>query len=310
MNPTEKEMPTFEVVYAFTSKTTEYFIQKHARWIPREQKEEIMQDAYLRAAEAYKKLDPEKGWKSFIQLHCRGAVLDYLKLGNGSIEDGTASEDVFDGLQYRVNIQSETDGRYLQVEEIAALSGIYTDPDESDRTLNINWDLLSRMAGIDDDLHIVAKRLLGFTQEEIAYQFSLAPGCKISRERVGQRSYEFFARLENPRLGLNAWVNQCIFALGISDFYSDRKKDHRIGWNLSPLNLRDEESFKIAKSKPQLALFDFSTHLEQASELKSNLKVRPIRGDSPSEGSNASQLDFLEDSDVDPECVYSQRFAM
>lgn len=253
---TTNEMPTFEVVYAYAEKTTDYFIQKIAKWLPREHKEEIKQDAFLRAAEAYKKFDPDKGWRSFIQLHCRGAVLDYLKLGSGNIEDGFVSDEANDGLKHRVNLLSDDGASYLSTDEVLGLNGVFTDSCEHRPSLNIRWDLVSRMASFDDDLHIVAKVLVGFTQDEIADQYRLAPHAHISRERVSQRFYEFFDRLDNGYGRFDAWLNQCIYALGLSEYYHEADKDHGVGWSLRSINLRDPMSFRKAKTQSQLSLFD------------------------------------------------------
>lgn len=249
--------PDFNEVYAYAKKSVDHFIRKHAFKIPNELKEEIVQNAMMRVWEAYKKLDAERGWKSFIQLHCRGAVLDFIKMG--SFEDGFTGTSEPGDLQTRVEIASnENKGSLLNVDDTAALFGIFAKTDATEGDITPNWNLLNRMAGKDEGLAIVSKVLLGFSQEDIACQMSTDIGGSVSRERVSQRIYEYFELLDAPCNIGDPWIEQSIFALGLSAKFSMPGRDNGIGWNLMPFNLQDQDSFKHAREFYEPSLFNFA----------------------------------------------------
>src|ERR1700747_3167675 len=76
-------MPSIETVCEYAKPNIWKFISKYADDFPHEQKEEIVQEVYIRLIKAYPGIDPSKGWKSFVYNHCRGGVMDYAKAGNG-----------------------------------------------------------------------------------------------------------------------------------------------------------------------------------------------------------------------------------
>lgn len=246
---------SFEEVYAYAKKSVDYFIAKHAYDFPFDQKEEISQNAMLRVWKAYQDINPEIGWKSFVQLHCRGAVLDYIKLG--SFEDGFSRATEHDHLSQRITIES-SDGDTLSVEETAALFGVYFDHHRIEKAFEPQWPLLSRLAGFDEDLHIVAKVLLGFTQEEIADQFGHGQGFSISRERISQKIREFFSRLDSPEFYNDRFTTQAIFALGMGQMFNQPDVDNGFGWDLPVIEIENIESFKRAQTIYSPTLFDFS----------------------------------------------------
>lgn len=249
--------PEFKTVYDYATKSVEHYIRKYASHLPLEQKQEIAQDAALRAWESYQNLDASKGWKSYIQLHCRGAVLDYLKGGNGNIEDGLVSDPDKDGLKTRVEVRSEKEeGGILSVEETAAMFGIHSLGEAGEQLFSPNWDLLSRMSGKDENLAIVAKVLAGFTQDQISLQLGMALGFSISRERISQRMYEFFEELDAPENIGGRWISQCIFALGLCSYYHMKEDDNGLGWDLEAFDLQDPESFLKARRHYTPTFFD------------------------------------------------------
>ena len=248
-----KIKPSIEVVYAYAVKSTEYHIRENANNLSEEQKEDVKQEAMIRVLEAYDRLDPEKGWKAFIAKHCWGAVLDFLK--GGSFEDGLGGISVNeDALKFRVEIKNE-DNEVISVENTAAIFGFFTDPSIEERFAP-NWDLLSKMAGRDESLMIVAKLLLGFTQEEIAEQRGDDLVDTKSRERVSQIVQELFAKMDSPYFLHDRWINQCIFALGLSKVFNMPEHDNGEGHELPSFNLSDPDSFTKARRWIQPSLFD------------------------------------------------------
>jgi RNA polymerase sigma factor (sigma-70 family) len=254
-----EQKPDFNEVYKYAMESVSYNIRKIAAHLPNDQKEEIQQEAAIRVWKAYKVLDIAKGWKSFIQRHTKGTVQDYLKLGHGNIEDGFVSNEAMDGLKFRVDnlsIFSDSD-ESDSVENVLALNGVHSESQNQEEKIKPNWDLLSRMAGNDEDLHIVCKMLLGYSQRQIAEQYSQSKKGKISRERISQRIREFFGRLDNCEFYHDEWKRQCIFALGLSSYYNTREFDNRQGWNLKAFNLCSPDSFQEMETKAQGCFFDF-----------------------------------------------------
>lgn len=265
------ELPQLEIVLDYAKKTVGHFIHQFAKKLPNELKEEIEQDAYLRTYQAFKKFNANQGWKSFVQLHCRGAVLDYIKLGRGSLESSLKNERTF-GFNTRIELFKNTDDDSIaSCEDTAGAFGIYFDPDMTDEKFSPKWELLEKMAPAEmtnagelaEGLHIVSKVLLGFTQEQIAEQLADERGKTISRERVSQRVYEFFDELDSPMNLTEPWVNQCIYALGLSAHYHMKEHDNGIGWDMKSFDLRSEDSFRQArkwykgkKVGEQLSLFE------------------------------------------------------
>lgn len=253
----QTEHPSFEDVFAYAQRQVDKFIRKFAFSLPEEQREDIAQSAMMRVWEAYKKLDASRGWKSYIQTHCRGAVLDFIKGGNGFIESGSVSDPEHDGLKTRVEIHSDdSDDSVLSVDETAGIFGVFDQSGIDENRIKPDWQLLSRMSGVDENLHIVSKVLLGFSQEEIADQIGTDLGTTLSRERVSQRLYEFFNKLDDPALVNDAWINQCIFALGLCSYYHMPEEDNGQGWDKMSFDLQDPMSFKLARRYYNPTLFD------------------------------------------------------
>lgn len=253
----KKDKPSFDEVYAYAMDSVGYNIRKIASHLPNDQKEEIQQEAAIRVWKAYQILDVNQGWKSFIQWHTKGAVQDYLKLGHGNIEDGFVSNEAMDGLKYRVsNSVFEDDSDMDCVDQTLALNGVHSESQMVEEKFKPKWELLSRMAADDDDLHIVCKMLLGYSQRQISEQYIKAKKGSISRERVSQRIYEFFDKLDSCENFNDKWSAQCIYALGLSDYYKEKDIDNGLGWNLKAFNLCSEDSFKAVKSELQISFSD------------------------------------------------------
>jgi RNA polymerase sigma factor (sigma-70 family) len=269
--------PSVEEVLAYAAKQADKFLKDHATHLPPEQKEEIRQEALIRVANAYTDLDPERGWKSFVQNHSRGAVLDYLRDGTGfkeskwddyaQAEAATAEQDEAEEsdtapdalesptikacgttprgarrfrqrLNHRVSVVNSDDGHPLDVEEVAGIYGIHSAMEESD-LFRPNWDLVARMAAVDPEIHLVAKILRGFTQTE------LAPGFAVTREMLSQRIRTFFKKLDDPHFYHSPWIAQTIYAFGLSAKYHMDPVDNGSGWENDPVDLDSAKSLEL-----------------------------------------------------------------
>lgn len=282
--------PDFKDVYAYAQKSAQHFIRKIARHLSEAQQEEISQDAMLRVWQAYKDLDVSKGWKSFMQFHCRGACLDYIKAGRSDIEaeltandpkdkskleretvvykykhttvnaDGLRSKEVkisrdqIKAVQTNQRIKAkrveiigndEDSGEILSIDDTCALLGITENGFELNQNLfSPNWELLGRLVADDENLHIIAKILLGFSQEQIAEQFGTSLGSTISRERISQRLYETFSKFDSIENLNSITVKQSIYALGLCKYYHEPEIDQGIGWDKECFDLSHPDSFK------------------------------------------------------------------
>jgi RNA polymerase sigma factor (sigma-70 family) len=254
--------PSFAEVFAYSEKQVEHYIRKFARHLPFEQKEEIAQNAAIRTWKAYEKLEADKGWRSFMQTHAMGAVKDYLKLGNGNIEDGVVSDDALDGLKTRVEIFTKDGTAIENVEVIAGMFGIHSESELDEESFKPNWDLLSRMCGLDEDLHILCKVLLGFTQEEIAEQMGSDISEARSRERISQRVIYLINKFDSPEFLNNPWINQTIFALGLCSHYLMPELDNGRGWDEKAFNLADINSFRNVQQHYRPSFFDLGIFSE------------------------------------------------
>jgi hypothetical protein len=108
----------------------------------------------------------------------------------------------------------------------------------------------------DEDLAIIAKLLLGFSQEQIARQLGSNIKEERSRERVSQRIYEFFSKLDNITHLLSPWINQCIYALGLSKYYHQKETDNGLGWEYKYFDLADEDYFRNVRAHYTPSFFD------------------------------------------------------
>lgn len=207
-------------------------IAKIASSIPEEQKDEIKQDARLRVWKAYDRIDPEKGWKSFVQRHCQGAVLDYLRWGKGFTESHLAEpeEELKPWrLKQRLNFIND-EGQKATVDEMLAFLGHYEEQDDP-MDESPNWDLIARMASQDQDIHLVAKLMIGFTHEEVSEMW------KVSRERITQKLAEFCYKLDAPEYTGSRWIAQTIFAFGLCAKFHQPVIDLGFGWEYDKVDL-------------------------------------------------------------------------
>jgi DNA-directed RNA polymerase specialized sigma24 family protein len=258
----ESNKPKLEEVLRYAQGNIRKFLGQFAADLPSEMHEEIMQTANLRIIEAYRRLEADLGWKSFVHNHARGAVLDYLKFGKG-FEEGRwrlkLSEDggvpYVEKLRERVSFSSEDQEHDVDV--IAGINGVADFIDESQ--VKINWALLSRLARIDDATHAFAMWLRGFEAAEIG----IALG--VCSARVGQLLRRFVEKLNDPNsysYEEEPYINQTIFALGLSKHFGLPVEDESlrmgfsIGWEQVPVDLDSLKPKYQDLKEDQLGLFD------------------------------------------------------
>lgn len=276
--------PSLDEVIRYAIKQVQKSIRDRAAHLPKEQAEEIAQEALIRCANAYGSLDPERGWKAFVQTHCLGACLDYLRDGNGfkenrwddKPEEPDPEPPVTDEehqereapppaavqaknagrfrprrLHRRVSVVNE-DSQALDVEEVAGIAGVFSLQEGDDLDLRPRWELVARMASVDREILLVAKILRGFTQTELADDM----GC--TREMLSQRIRSFFSRLDSPEFYHSRWVRATIYAFGLEDRYHvpQKERGHQgVGFDLRPLDLDARESLSLMTLMKQESLF-------------------------------------------------------
>ncbi len=251
--------PSIDEVLQYTKSNVRKIISDKASMLPKEQREEIEQEAYFRIIKKYPEIEPE-GWKSLVYNHCRGAVLDYIKQGTGFEEDrkslqnndieGASPGKIFD----RMSMQN-SDNEDLSVDQIVGQQGIFNQFDMD--KVEINWELVSRLASQDECLHAFAKSLRGITLDQIAPVF----GVKIAR--AGQMVQAFIDRFDDTEYAACPWFKQCCLALGISELLGLPKIDQsnilgfNIGWNLPPVDIDSIEPCKwIKENNSQMSFVD------------------------------------------------------
>lgn len=249
--------PSIEEVLQYAQPLILKFIGQFACDLPEEHKEEIVQTANLRLLQAYTVLDVTKGWKSFVYNHSKGAVLDYLKFGAGfqeskwSIAKTENHESKYvSKIRERISL-SNRDDETFELDQVLGANGIFSEL-EIDK-MEIRWELVARMARIDQCIHAMALHLLGNGIEEIA------PGFDKCRSRIGQLIQAFVDRFDEPLWAASPWFLQMCYAfglckaLGIPDVdQSTIAGNGSCGWDLEPIDL---ESLPELPDEPeQLAL--------------------------------------------------------
>lgn len=293
----ECEKPSLETIIEYAEQTISYHMRRMAWSLPEEHQEEIRQNAFLRVINAYQHLDEQKKWKAFVQTHCKGAILDYVRGGDGFEETGWAASDDAavepapgSRLRHRVEIATDEDGDALEVGEVAGIFGVFSEIDSIE--FKPNWDLLSRMAGVDFDLHLIAKLLLGFDQTEIAERYEKG----ITRERLSQKVDEFFARLDSPEFIGNRWIEQTIYALGLCEYYHIPNTDNGQGWNYQAFNLNDPDSFEQAREFYHPSLTGVRDERLKRSDIYGRYKVTPRSESADEHSDRVEQFSFELDS--------------
>lgn len=236
--------PSWTEVSEHVTKTIGFVIGTRGKELPIDQKEDISQEALLRCWKAYENIDGDRGWKSFISTHCHGAFLDYIKTGRGFQEHKSNSTE----FKSRLNFMESDGETNSSLDHILGSQGIFHTLDTEFET-KIKWDLLSRIASRDDSVLILAKILLGFSVSEIS------DDSVFCRERVGQQVNELLERFDDPKNNGDKWINQIIYALGLSIHYGTPNEDNGWGWEYPPTDFFENVEIKNKKFSPQLEFF-------------------------------------------------------
>jgi hypothetical protein len=252
------QKPSVDDVITYAQFMVKSFITKYALDYPREHQEEMQQEAFERCLKAYPRLDPLKGWKSFVYNHCRGAVMDYKKFGQGFheqrwsvVKEKDAKRPQPGKIWDRINITLDQEQDF-DLDTYLGSQGIHCTQNAQP---TIDWDLVARMASCDEVIHAFAKYILGFEINEIAVMFG------ISRSKAALFLTAFIDRFDDPLLFDDIWVNQTAFAFGIAPLLGYKNVDQSIihgfpiGWNMKPVDLWSYEAIDLDEEL-QLTLFD------------------------------------------------------
>lgn len=237
-----RKKPSIEEVIRYATPQVRKFIGEIASDLPIEQREEIEQDAYLRLVSAYDAIDAELGWKSFVYLHCRGAVLDYCKFGRGfhekrwsiASEEGPGSSNPG---KMRSRLDLVADGEDVDIDHVLGMNGAAVEAAVD--VVKIRWELVERMASQDECLRAFASHIRGNGIEELAPTFGLC------RARVGQLIQAFAARFDDPELADCPWFKQTCYAfglckhMGMPDVDQSEVLGFQVGWGLPRVDLDD-----------------------------------------------------------------------
>ena len=223
--------PTQEEVLKYAEPKIKYAISKRAYQLPLEQQEEIMQEAFVRVLEAHSRLDGDT-WKSFVATHAVGAVIDYIKMGKGNLEDRKGKE-TRKNITSRLVICDEEDSS-SDVDTIAGIYGIFLEADFMS-AYKIKWDLVAQMASIDTSIHMLAKIILGFDLDELAKIFRCSP------EHISRRYRRFLKRLDTPAYARDPWIDQFIYAFGLCENFDMPNVSNGLAEDLIPVDLYSAE---------------------------------------------------------------------
>lgn len=241
------EKPSLDEVFDYAKFMIDFHIRKKAMNCPVEHREEMQQKAFERILKSYQRLDAEKGWKSFVYKHCRGAIMDYQKFGEGFGEEKWSVQHNKKKKSTRVHMESDGErcslDNLLNSEE-AIKNQLFNLIDE-DR-INIRWDIVEIMAAQDQIIHVFAKFLRGFSHIELAEFFGL------SRTRIFQLIDLFIKRFDDPELNENVWFMQTCYAFGLCRRFGMPEEDQFMKFNMHytmKVNLDAKEPIKVKEFK-------------------------------------------------------------
>jgi DNA-directed RNA polymerase specialized sigma24 family protein len=258
--------PSRDVVLAFAMKKIPKHIQDNASNKPYEQKEEAAQEAVAEVLEAYERIEENNPkWKGFIDLRCRGAIIDYFKAGKGHQEDRK-------GKTTRANITSrvsntDKEGNEVDIYQLAEVFSMMRENDYMD-SMEIKWDLVSKMASADSAIHLLAKLVLGFSMDELEKIF------KCSKETLSRRYRRFLKRLDMPSYARDPWMDQFIYAFGLSHVFHLKEVDNGLAQDYVKVDLYSTKPLKsitendgpayswITEIFPEKTLIDFNSGIE------------------------------------------------
>lgn len=326
---TSPQKPSLEEVLEYAGKQADKIMNEKASHLPREQKEEVRQNALVRAWKAYECLDIDKGWMSFIQRHAKGALLDYLREGKGFKE--TQWDDIEKEESKKVdpeieNERAEIDDDKQSDEDAPETIEAPTCGLPIPQPRKIKQRLNQRMSTVnqEDDRSLDVGEVAGIYgvhidfDESISAQVnwdlvarmasvdpqihliaklirgftetSLAPDFGVTREMLSQRLYAFGLWLDDE-YGNNPWARQALYAFGLEEAYG------------VPIPKRGDQKLGWGHdpvnldSSDSLSLmslfkqFEFGIDLGQVSE-RSRIRLVPKEETKPQAHDNSHQVQF------------------
>lgn len=210
-------VPSKAEVIQYADNYLDYAIKKFASRYSLQAKEDIKQDGLVRVLKAYCRIEPDKGWMAFVQRHANGAVQDYIKKSKCKTRPDFHAEFSHDVEKIAYEIQENTE-------------------------LEINWELVARMASKDTRVLVLAKCLQGHTVSDISRY------ANFSRSGMVVMLNELYESMDDPFLLSDPWTNQIIFAFGLSEFFNMGSIDNGVGWDLKPIDIFNPK-LKIKKLK-------------------------------------------------------------
>lgn len=258
--------PSREEVLNFAYPKIRKHINSKARNKPQEQQDEAFQDAVVGVLEAYERLDPDnEKWKSFIDLRARGAVIDYFKLGKGHQEDRKGKEKR-ENITSRVS-NTDLNGNDVDIYQLAEVFSLLRESDDGEK-FEINWGLVARMASVDSAIHLLAKLLLGFSMDELEKFF------RCPKEHLSRRYRRFLKRLDMPSYARDPWMDQFIYAFGLSEIFHLKEVDNGLASDCEPVDLYSTKPLKIKLENDGPAYSWISDQINNPGEVKWDLVAR------------------------------------
>lgn len=236
----DAEKPTIDEVYLYSKPIIKSKIKKYAARHPQEIRDEIESSAYLRVCEAFHRIEGPV-WKSFIYHNIEGAVLDYLKNGDGFEEQRSGIRDCATAMHTRIDCYDE--------DKKSIFDNICAADDKQE--IFIDWDRLEKIVGLDFTFFAFAKWVRGYTLDEIGKQFG------VSAVRISQWIEAFKEKLQTESFQHSQLGKQIIDCLGLTEYF-DTKLDSDLMQTKARVSLDDSKVFRRKKEEasPEQISFD------------------------------------------------------
>jgi DNA-directed RNA polymerase specialized sigma24 family protein len=215
----EKEISKDEAIQVVT-KIADRLLNKLARFLPKEQREEAKQEMYLRILEYLPDFSRRKNWKGMIYTHCRGAILDYIKRGSGFQEHKKSSEKAKANkspkiMKSRITVNPSNENGTLgdAVDRSLYNAGEFINPEKFliNDFPNIDWLTLYKLASVNRNVFIITLWLKGNSITEIGKLVGL------TEQRIDSIRLTTFRDLKLPRARHEPYWRTLIHALGLDD---------------------------------------------------------------------------------------------
>lgn len=284
-----ESMPSVDEVLAYANGQINVLLDKLAWNSPLEHREEMAQLARMRVWRKYGVMDVRRGWKAFVQKQVRGAILDYTRAGVGFIETKRMRDaNGQHGLRQRISTNCKDEDEAIDLDKILGFT-VMGQEVEVRELIDVNWDLLARLARRSPGLHIFVRHVL--FDVELS---QLEPIFGVTRERLSQVFHEFLASLDDPKFINDRFTNQVIYALGLSRLLGVPAVDNGQGWTLEPVDFTSTEPYCAGDRKTQMN-FDLPEGSAATNIVKMKRKDRVLRGTGEEEALDAHlQMNLFE----------------